>query len=98
MERANPGSAVDAVSSMILSDGEGGATNLDWSADVTVVGAIASLAARLMGGVTQKLTAAFFDSTTSPVVPPIITSFNACGAAYDFASLMRPRMYGSSDR
>jgi len=27
------------------------------------------------------LKAAFFDSTTSPVVPPIITSFSGCGAA-----------------
>src|SRR6185295_16574894 len=38
-----------------------GATELRWSADVTVVGTIASLAARLMGGVTQKLTSAFFE-------------------------------------
>ncbi len=56
-----PGSAVDATSSMVLSDAEG-ATDLAWTADVTVVGTIASLAARLMGGVTQKLTGAFFDS------------------------------------
>jgi carbon monoxide dehydrogenase subunit G len=56
-----PGSAVDATSSMVLSDGASGATDLAWAADVTVVGAIASLAARLMGGVTQRLTAAFFD-------------------------------------
>ena len=40
----------------------------------------------------------FFDSTTSPTVPPIITSFSGCGAAYDLLSFMRPRMYGSSDR
>ena len=57
-----PGSAVDASSSMALSDAAGGATDLAWAADVTVVGTIASLAARLMGGVTQKLTGAFFDS------------------------------------
>jgi carbon monoxide dehydrogenase subunit G len=56
-----PGSAVDATSSMVLSDGEAGGTDLTWTADVTVVGTIASLAARLMGGVTQKLTGAFFD-------------------------------------
>lgn len=56
-----PGSAVDATSSMVLSDGEAGGTDLAWTADVTVVGTIASLAARLMGGVTQKLTGAFFD-------------------------------------
>ncbi|HXH41798.1 MAG TPA: carbon monoxide dehydrogenase subunit G [Thermoanaerobaculia bacterium] len=55
-----PGSMVDATSEMVLSDGADGATVLDWSSDVTVVGAIASLAARLMGTVTQKLTGAFF--------------------------------------
>ncbi|MDR8937969.1 hypothetical protein FEP65_04879 [Burkholderia multivorans] len=38
------------------------------------------------------------DSITSPAVPPIITSLSGCGGAYDFASFMRPRMYGSSDR
>jgi len=55
-----PGSVVDAVSEMQLSDGPDGATVLNWSSDVTVVGTIASLAARLMGSVTQKLTEAFF--------------------------------------
>ena len=56
-----PGSVVDAMSEMILSDGANGATVLNWSSDVTVVGTIASLAARLMGSVTQKLTDSFFD-------------------------------------
>jgi carbon monoxide dehydrogenase subunit G len=62
-----PGSAVDATSAMHLSDGEGGSTDLAWSADVTISGTIASLAARLMGGVTQKLTAAFFDSVRKEI-------------------------------
>lgn len=56
-----PGSAVDVTSAMVLADGPGGTTTLAWSADVNVVGTIASLAARLMGGVTQKLTSAFFE-------------------------------------
>ncbi len=56
-----PGSVVDAVSGMILSDGPDGATVLDWSSDVTIIGAIASLAARLMGVVTQKVTDSFFE-------------------------------------
>jgi carbon monoxide dehydrogenase subunit G len=56
-----PGSAVDATSEMALSDEAEGTTEMRWSAEVTIVGAIASLAARLMGGVTQRLTAAFFD-------------------------------------
>ena len=56
-----PGSAVDAVSEMNLSDGADGSTDMKWWADVTVVGTIASLASRLMGVVTQKLTAEFFN-------------------------------------
>jgi len=34
------------MSEMILSDGPNGATVLNWSSDITVVGMIASLAAR----------------------------------------------------
>ena len=56
-----PGSAVDAIAEMQLSDGEGGTTLLDWSAEVTIVGTIASLASRLMSSVTKKLTSQFFD-------------------------------------
>jgi carbon monoxide dehydrogenase subunit G len=56
-----PGSAVDATTSMELSDGANGGTDLAWTADVNVVGTIASMAMRLMGGVTKTLTNAFFD-------------------------------------
>lgn len=56
-----PGSAVDAVTEMSLSDGPDGSTQMKWWADVTVVGTIASLASRLMGSVTQKLTGEFFN-------------------------------------
>ena len=57
-----PGSVVDGTSEMVLRDGDKpGQTVLNWSSDVTVVGTIASLAARLMGPVTQKLTDSFFD-------------------------------------
>lgn len=56
-----PGSAVNGTTEMTLSDAEGGATLLAWVADITVIGAIASLAARLMGTVTQTLTNAFFE-------------------------------------
>jgi carbon monoxide dehydrogenase subunit G len=56
-----PGSAADVVSEMKLSDGAAGATQLDWTADVNIVGQLASLAARLMGPVSQKLTGVFFD-------------------------------------
>jgi carbon monoxide dehydrogenase subunit G len=56
-----PGSAADVVSEMKLSDAAAGATQLDWTADVNIVGQLASLAARLMGPVSQKLTGVFFD-------------------------------------
>lgn len=56
-----PGSAVDVLAEMALSDAPEGGTALDWKADVTVSGTITSLASRLMGSVTKKLTSAFFD-------------------------------------
>ena len=62
-----PGSGVDATTSMTLTDGQGGATDLAWSADIQVVGTVASMAARLMGGVTKKLTAAFFDKVREEI-------------------------------
>jgi hypothetical protein len=62
-----PGSGVDATTSMTLTDGQDGATDLAWTADVNVVGTVASLAARLMGGVTKKLTTAFFDSVRKQI-------------------------------
>jgi hypothetical protein len=55
-----PGSGMDATSDMYLSDGANGTTELNWQADVIIVGTIASLASRLLGSVTQKLTNAFF--------------------------------------
>jgi len=57
-----PGSTVDAASEMLLADGPAGTTEVSWSADVMVSGNLASLAARLMGGVAQRLTDRFFES------------------------------------
>ncbi len=62
-----PGSAVDATTSMELSDGANGGTDLAWTADVNVVGTIASMAMRLMGGVTKSLTTAFFDKVREEI-------------------------------
>ncbi|HTO86812.1 MAG TPA: carbon monoxide dehydrogenase subunit G [Thermoanaerobaculia bacterium] len=62
-----PGSGVDAATSMILTEGAEGATDLAWTADVNVVGTVASLAARLMGSVTQKLTGAFFEKVREAI-------------------------------
>jgi carbon monoxide dehydrogenase subunit G len=55
-----PGSAADVTCEMALADGGDGATTLDWTAEVMVVGRIASLAARLMSTVAAKLTGQFF--------------------------------------
>ena len=55
-----PGSAADEIAEMFLSTNEDGSTELKWTADVTVVGTIASLAARMMSSVTKVLTSAFF--------------------------------------
>ena len=62
-----PGSGVDATTSMTLTDAADGGTDLAWSADIQIVGTIASMAARLMGGVTKKMTAAFFDKVREQI-------------------------------
>jgi carbon monoxide dehydrogenase subunit G len=55
-----PGSAADVRAEMTLSDNSAGGTDMHWEAEVNIVGTIASLASRMMGGVTQKLSAEFF--------------------------------------
>jgi uncharacterized protein len=52
--------AVDAISEMTLVEAANGTTDVKWMADVTVVGALASLAARLMDTITRRMTAEFF--------------------------------------
>jgi hypothetical protein len=54
-----PGTATDVRADMTLSDVDGG-TEMKWAADITIVGQLASLAARMMGPVSQKLTEQFF--------------------------------------
>ena len=61
------GSAADAVSEMALSDGPDGATNVHWTADVNVSGQLASLAARLMQPVSQKLAGQFYDAVRQKI-------------------------------
>ncbi len=60
MKGTAPGSSIDVDSEMLLADGPDGSTDMKWSAEVKVLGTIASLAARLMKPVTQKLTGQFF--------------------------------------
>jgi carbon monoxide dehydrogenase subunit G len=60
MHGTAPGSSIDTTSEMFLTAGAEGTTEMKWTANVVVVGTIASLAARLMGSVSKKLTAEFF--------------------------------------
>jgi len=63
-----PGSGADVVSDMRLSSNpENTITEMKWTADVAIVGSIASMAARLLGGMTRKLSGAFFDCVKSKV-------------------------------
>lgn len=55
-----PGSGVDMISEMRLTNHDQ-TTDLDWKADIIVVGQLASTAARLMSGVTRNITSSFFD-------------------------------------
>ena len=56
-----PGSGVDVTSDMRLSDGPPGTTELQWTADVVLVGSIAGLASRLMGPMTKQMSGQFFN-------------------------------------
>ena len=62
-----PGSALDALAELELRALSEHETELLWTADVTVSGTIASLASRMMGSVTKKLAAAFFECTKREV-------------------------------
>jgi carbon monoxide dehydrogenase subunit G len=57
-----PGSAADVIAEMNLSDGLDGDTVLDWKAEISIMGTIASLANRMMGSVTKKLATEFFNN------------------------------------
>ena len=61
------GSVADAVSEMRLSDGPDGSTLVNWTADVAVSGQLASLAARLMVPVSQKLAQVFYDQVKKKI-------------------------------
>ncbi|MDW8325307.1 MAG: carbon monoxide dehydrogenase subunit G [Anaerolineales bacterium] len=56
-----PGSAADVTSEMFLADGPDGSTEIRWTAEVVILGSLASLAARMMAPVTEKLTGEFFN-------------------------------------
>ena len=61
------GSVADAISEMRLRDGPDGSTVLNWTADVTVSGQLASLASRLMVPVSQKLAQVFYEQVRKKI-------------------------------
>jgi carbon monoxide dehydrogenase subunit G len=56
-----PGSAVDATAEMRLSDGPDGTTVMDWNANVNIAGTLASVGARLIEGMANKMIGQTFD-------------------------------------
>jgi carbon monoxide dehydrogenase subunit G len=60
-----PGSAVDATANMALSGPAEGPTTMDWSADVTIAGTLASVGARLIEGTANKMIGQTFDCIRS---------------------------------
>ena len=65
-----PGSAVDATATMALSDGEAGATTMNWDADVLIGGTLASVGARLIEGTANKMIGQTFDCIRSTLEAP----------------------------
>jgi carbon monoxide dehydrogenase subunit G len=66
-----PGSAVDATAEMRLSDGTlPGTTLMEWGADVTIHGHLASVGARLIEGTANKLIGEAFDCIRSTLETP----------------------------
>jgi uncharacterized protein len=62
-----PGSAVDVMATMNLVSIEENITEINWEADINVLGTIAALANRMMGSVTKKLTTEFFKTVKGKI-------------------------------
>ncbi len=56
-----PGSAVEATGEMRLTGAADGPTTMDWTADVAIMGTMASVGARLIEGTANKLITQAFD-------------------------------------
>ena len=69
-----PGSAVDAVATMALKDGPDGGTTMDWSADVTISGTLASVGARLIEGTANKMIGQTFECIRVKLETPAAAS------------------------
>jgi carbon monoxide dehydrogenase subunit G len=76
-----PGSAAEVVSEMTLTEAGPGQTQMTWTADVAVLGQLASLAARMMAPVSQKLTAQFFECAKKKIEGAVASAAGAAEAA-----------------
>ena len=68
------GSAVDALATMNLKDGTDGATTMDWSADVTISGTLASVGARLIEGTANKMIGQTFECIRVKLETPAVAT------------------------
>jgi uncharacterized protein len=91
-----PNGAVDATSEMTLVDAPDGATEVKWVADVVVVGALASLAARLMDTITRRLTAEFFACMQRQINLRMVAAASPVAAEVSSASAAAPVPSGTS--
>ncbi len=71
-----PGSAVDMSGHMHLSTLDSGETQMDWKAAVVVSGTIASVGARLLQGVAERMTGQFFDCLKTKLQAPAPDTVN----------------------
>lgn len=60
-----PGSAVDARGEMVLSGPDEGPTTMAWSADVQIMGSVASIGSRLIEGTASKMIGQAFECMKS---------------------------------
>ncbi len=66
-----PGSAVDAVAQMRLSDDRGRwHAVMDWEADVNIAGTLASVGARMIDGTANKMIGQTFDCMKTTLEAP----------------------------
>ena len=65
-----PGSAVDANASMKLSDDGDGGTVMDWVADVSLSGTLASVGARMIEGTANKMIGQTFECMKTKLEAP----------------------------
>ena len=75
-----PGSAVDLNGDMRLTALDDNQTPMDWTASVVVSGTIASVGARLLQGVAERLTGQFFDCLRSKLENAEVDTAAASGS------------------